>query len=318
MADTGTIAKEDAAPGRSAAGQDLRKRRQIVDGARRVFLAKGFDAASMSDVAEEAGVSKGTLYVYFANKEDLFADLVREEKAAQFPTIFALDPSDHDVRAVLTRLGRAFARFLIAPHVVMATRTVVAMADRMPKIAADFFEQGPRLCAGRLAQYIEAQVAAGVLVIDDVYLASAQFLELAQATIVRPLMFGSAERVPLIDGPRDDEHVRFGQRAIAAAGGLWPGLRRQSLRPGDVGKARQAGRRAKGEELQPFRRLGIEVDDFALEVFGFRRFFRLDEGEGRRRGRFGDRIEAKVPYEPLPVDSHDAIRPTRHKSVEQY
>jgi len=194
MADTGTIAKEDAAPGRSAAGQDLRKRRQIVDGARRVFLAKGFDAASMSDVAEEAGVSKGTLYVYFANKEDLFADLVREEKAAQFPTIFALDPSDHDVRAVLTRLGRAFARFLIAPHVVMATRTVVAMADRMPKIAADFFEQGPRLCAGRLAQYIEAQVAAGVLVIDDVYLASAQFLELAQATIVRPLMFGSAER----------------------------------------------------------------------------------------------------------------------------
>ena len=48
---------------------DSAKRRQIIQGARAIFLAQGFDAASMSDIARAAGVSKGTLYVYFDNKE---------------------------------------------------------------------------------------------------------------------------------------------------------------------------------------------------------------------------------------------------------
>ena len=47
-------------------------------GAREIFLARGFDAASMSDIAKAAGVSKGTLYVYFKNKEELFAAIVQE------------------------------------------------------------------------------------------------------------------------------------------------------------------------------------------------------------------------------------------------
>jgi AcrR family transcriptional regulator len=59
--------------------EDSAKRRQIVQGARAVFLERGFDAASMSDIARAAGVSKGTLYVYFADKEQLFEAIVREE-----------------------------------------------------------------------------------------------------------------------------------------------------------------------------------------------------------------------------------------------
>ena len=49
-------------------GEDSAKRRQILDGARKVFLAQGFDGASMGEIAKAAGVSKGTLYVYFQNK----------------------------------------------------------------------------------------------------------------------------------------------------------------------------------------------------------------------------------------------------------
>ena len=47
------------------------KRRQIMDGARSVFLSAGFDGASMNDVARAAGVSKGTLYAYFSSKDEL-------------------------------------------------------------------------------------------------------------------------------------------------------------------------------------------------------------------------------------------------------
>ena len=69
--------EETVAVERAGAGEDPRKRRQILEGARRLFLSKGFDAASMGDIAREAGVSKGTLYVYFDNKEVLFTALVR-------------------------------------------------------------------------------------------------------------------------------------------------------------------------------------------------------------------------------------------------
>ena len=207
---------EEAVSGRTAAGQDVRKRRQIMDGARRLFMSKGFDAASMGDIAQEAGVSKGTLYVYFDSKERLFHDLVAEEKAAQYPAIFALDPDDHDVRAVLTKLGTQFARFVTAPHVVMAMRTVIAMGERMSEISKEFYDEGPRQCAGRLAQYLEPQVAAGVLDIDDAYLAAAQFLELTQATLARPLMFGVKEQ-PTEE--RIDEVVKSAVKVFLAAYG---------------------------------------------------------------------------------------------------
>src|ERR1700716_650549 len=89
------------------------KRRQIIDGACRVFMERGFDAASMGEIARAAGVSKGTLYVYFENKEDLFQAIVGEECQAQAERIFTFDANDHDVGAVLTRLGIGYVKFLV-------------------------------------------------------------------------------------------------------------------------------------------------------------------------------------------------------------
>src|ERR1700753_3613975 len=114
------------------AAEDSVKRRQIVEGARQIFLSKGFDAASMSDIARSAGVSKGTLYVYFDNKEQLFEAIVEEECLAHAEGVFTLDPKDHDVEAVLTRLGIAYVEFLCRPEKASALRTVIAIADRMP------------------------------------------------------------------------------------------------------------------------------------------------------------------------------------------
>lgn len=48
------------------------RRNDIIDAAERVFFSQGLDSATMDDVAEEAELSKGTLYLYFKNKEDLY------------------------------------------------------------------------------------------------------------------------------------------------------------------------------------------------------------------------------------------------------
>ena len=92
----------EAAPrrGRPRAGHDPVKRRQIIDGARRVFINMGFDAASMKDITREAGVSKGTLYVYFENKERLFAAIVDEERSSHVERIFEFDYNSPDVESV--------------------------------------------------------------------------------------------------------------------------------------------------------------------------------------------------------------------------
>src|SRR6266705_5071915 len=106
---------EDKAEAPPQPQEETAKCRQIIDGARAVFLAQGYDGASMGEIARQAGVSKGTLYVYFDSKEELFEAIAHEACAAQAEGVFALDPADHDVEAVLTRLGRGYVRFLCRP-----------------------------------------------------------------------------------------------------------------------------------------------------------------------------------------------------------
>ena len=150
-----------------------------------IFLAQGFDAASMSDIARAAGVSKGTLYVYFENKEQLFEAIVHEECLDHAEGIFDLDPDDHDVEGILTRLGTAYVDSCAGPEKASALRTVIAIADRMPEIGKIFYETGPAVGIAKLAAYLRAQTEAGVLAVDDCEVAAAQFLDACQVDAVQ-------------------------------------------------------------------------------------------------------------------------------------
>ncbi len=197
-----------------AADEDSAKRRQIVVGARKVFLAQGFDAASMGEIARAACVSKGTLYVYFENKERLFEAIVHEECLGQAENIFDLDPADHDVEAVLTRLGIDFVKFLTSPNKLSPFRTVIAIAERMPDVGRSFYETGPARGIAHLASYLETQVAAGILSVADCELAAAQFLESCKSTLFMPLLlnFGAAPATE-----RMEYVVRIAVRTFLAA-----------------------------------------------------------------------------------------------------
>ena len=173
-------------------GEDSAKRRQIVEGARQVFLARGFDAASMADIAKAAGVSKGTLYVYFKDKEELFGAIVKMECSAQAEGIFDLDPKDPDVAGALTRLGIAYISFLCTPAKASALRTVIAIADRMPSLGKTFYETGPSTGIAKLSAYLKAQTAAGVLAVDDYEVAASQFMESCHGTLFKPVLFNFA------------------------------------------------------------------------------------------------------------------------------
>lgn len=173
---------------------DTQKRRDILEGARQVFRAQGFDGASMGEIAKAAGVSKGTLYVYFENKVALFEALVKCEWGEAAERAFRFDEADPDVRGALTRIGVGFVTMMIRPDHIALVRMVMSAAEKVPGGARKFYEMGPRAGTRRLAAYLGTQVAAGRLVIDDdLDLAAAHFLHLAQGNLMKERLFGAGE-----------------------------------------------------------------------------------------------------------------------------
>jgi AcrR family transcriptional regulator len=171
--------------------EDSAKRRQILDGARAVFMDLGFDGASMGVIARAAGVSKGTLYVYFADKNRLFEAIVEQESLEQGKAAFNFDPQ-RDVTTTLREFGQAYIQLLCRPGGGSAIRTVMAIAERMPDVGRRFYDRVLAHTINRLAQYLDAKVQAGQLGIDDCQLAATQFMQLCQSTLFQPFIFQAA------------------------------------------------------------------------------------------------------------------------------
>jgi AcrR family transcriptional regulator len=169
------------------------KRRQILEGARKVFLAEGFDGASMGEIAKVAGVSKGTLYVYFDSKESLFAALTTEEKQGLAEVLFKLDADDPDVRGVLRALGVNYLQRMGKPEHISSIRMVMGAAEKFPRLGQAFYEAGPCQGIARLSAYFDHQVAAGRLSIEDTSVAAQHLLDLCVSGMLRRLLFSVGE-----------------------------------------------------------------------------------------------------------------------------
>jgi AcrR family transcriptional regulator len=184
--------------------EESSKRRQILDGARKLFMDLGFDGASMGEIARAAGVSKGTLYVYFTDKSRLFEAIVEEEILEQGKVTFNLDP-ERDVTTTLTEFGQAYIQMLCRPGGGSATRTVMAIAERMPEVGRRFYNNVIAHTIARLAAYLEARTRLGDLAIGDCQLAASQFLLMCQSSLFLPFIFQaapapSAERIAQVVG----------------------------------------------------------------------------------------------------------------------
>lgn len=173
------------------AEEDSSKRRQILDGARKVFMDLGFDGASMNEIARSAGVSKGTLYVYFTDKNRLFEAIVQEEALAHGQVLFNFDPG-RDVETTLREFGKAYLELVCRPGGGSAIRTVMAIAERMPDVGRRYYENVLQKTINGLADYLQAHVRSNELAIENCQLAASQFHQLCQATLFLPFVFQAA------------------------------------------------------------------------------------------------------------------------------
>src|SRR5215210_90760 len=102
------------------------RRQAIVSAAAEAFRERGFDAASMADVACRVGGSKATLYSYFASKEDLFAAVMMQAAKEQAGPIFDALVTAPDLEPALTRFARDYLAFALRPEILAISRVCVA------------------------------------------------------------------------------------------------------------------------------------------------------------------------------------------------
>ena len=165
------------------------KRRQVLEGAREVFMSAGFDAGSMNDIARAAGVSKGTLYAYFDSKVALFEALIREDRGHQ-PERNTMFPADEpDPAKALAIYGRALVGHVTRSDALTQARVVAFAAAKFPRLGQTFYEAGPLFGVRMLTDRLNAFVAAGTLTIDDTKLAATQFIDLCLGDVLKRLLF---------------------------------------------------------------------------------------------------------------------------------
>jgi len=137
---------------------------QITRAALAVFSQKGYRAATMQEIAEEAGLSKGALYLYFESKTELFLATIR----AQFQEILDLFPEirfdqDQNVEALTRRIGVQSLRVLMGPQVTQALPLVIGEYPHMPEMKQLYFDEILSKADFQAARLIEMGQAMGLL-----------------------------------------------------------------------------------------------------------------------------------------------------------
>jgi TetR/AcrR family transcriptional regulator, mexJK operon transcriptional repressor len=176
------------------------KVQQIVEAARRLFMADGYGSTSMDAIARDAGVSKATLYSHFTNKAELFAAIIGGECQRFARLLWSQEAEAGDVRSVLLQVARAKVQFTSSPGPRAIYRIVVGESGRFPELGRVFYENGPRRVLERLADYLRQATERGVLNVPHPRVAAEQFFGMVHgADHLRRLLDLDDPKAPDVD-----------------------------------------------------------------------------------------------------------------------
>jgi AcrR family transcriptional regulator len=164
--------------------------REICSAALEVFSEKGFAAARLDEIARRAGVSKGTLYLYFKDKEDLFRAVVRDTVAPNIDTIRTLiEGADLSFADVVRMLLARFAFLTTQVRVGAVAKMVIGESRNFPELAKVWHDEVASKALGMIGALIErAQVKGEVRAGDP---------RLHAFTLMGPMLMGELWRETL-------------------------------------------------------------------------------------------------------------------------
>jgi len=135
---------------------------QIIEAALAVFDERGLAGARLEDIALRAGVAKGTIYLYFSNKEELFREVIRTtlvRRLEETRAAFHEPPPDTSATEQLRQYVRGWWAFLLTPEYQSVSRLVIGELHHFPELAAfystEVVSRGRTLVSSLVARGIE-------------------------------------------------------------------------------------------------------------------------------------------------------------------
>jgi len=117
------------------------RREAILAAALDEFSSRGFEAARLDDVARRAGVAKGTIYLYFRDKESLFQELIRAMLTPLVGTIEAMGQADLPLPMLADRIVDLFVREVYETRRKDVVRLMISEGRRFPKLAEFYYRE---------------------------------------------------------------------------------------------------------------------------------------------------------------------------------
>jgi TetR/AcrR family transcriptional regulator, mexJK operon transcriptional repressor len=176
-------------------GRSARKRSAILEAGRTMFMRKGYEGASMDEIAAVAKVSKQTVYKHFVDKESLFTEIITtgmESRSNELLRALSEAEGDLDAEGDLRRLARRHISSIVKPEVMRMRRMVIGEADRFPDLARAWAETGIGSGLSKLAERFTDLAGRGSLRIDDPVLAAQHFNWLILSIPLNIAMFDPA------------------------------------------------------------------------------------------------------------------------------
>jgi AcrR family transcriptional regulator len=210
--------------GRTQRGAD--KRAAVLEAAAKVFLSEGFVGASMDHIAELAGVSKQTVYVYFSNKETLFtamAAALSNQTSDRVHNDVAEFADGADLEAFLVEYAVRQLGTVLTPRILQLRRLVIGEVGRFPELGAALYGGGPGRAIASLAALFERLAGRGFLSLRDPALAATQFNWLIMGAPLNRTMLLGDSAIPGAEELR--EHARQGVSMFLAAYGAQIGAK---------------------------------------------------------------------------------------------
>jgi AcrR family transcriptional regulator len=140
---------------------DNAERKRILDATTAVFLEKGFEHASTSEIAKRARTSKQTLYALFPTKADLFVSVIGAHTGQLFARHAYFIGSGKTPRQALTEIGHAVMKMFSAPEFLALYRIVVAEAHNFPDLARQLWRECTERGYDLLADYLKSRRIGG-------------------------------------------------------------------------------------------------------------------------------------------------------------
>lgn len=209
---------------------------QIMAAAAKVFARDGLHGTSLDRVAREAGITKGTIYLYYRNKEDLFLATLRRKSAEVFEALGAAGRAGGrgDFRRRLASFAEAAYRAIGSPEALPIIQMVLAGAGRFPETAELFFREFILKNNRRLAAVLEQGMAAGELRRADALVAARCLIGMLLVFVLSQKVLGGERVLPL-----SDRRIVRTATAIFLDGMARGNGRRPATPPGRARKARR-------------------------------------------------------------------------------